>query len=415
MPYKLTDEGGRYLEHGLPEERLVEFLERPTPLSSLKARPDFSIALMWARKKGWIKIEGSNVVPLKKPASYPEMEALREVADGREISEMDTKLLLGRKLITDAKDAYAEARALEGSEVANLTADMIKSGVWKSIRLREYNVSASGKEPFPGKMHPLTLITEQIREAFLDMGFTEASGPLIESSFWNFDALYQPQDHPARDMADTFYMSSPSSCRLPSPALVNAVKKAHETGGGTGSTGWRYRWDPAVARKPVLRTHTTPVSARSLTGLELPAKVFCIGRVFRNEAIEYKSLPEFTQVEGIVADESVTFRDLLGCLKDFYSRMGFERVRFRPGYFPYTEMSVEPEVWFPAKKAWIELGGAGMFRPEVTKPLGVSCPVLAWGLGLERLAMLMLDLKDIRNFYYRNDLAMLRRAPIWLS
>jgi len=414
MPYKLTDEGKRYLEHGLPEERFIIFLERPMSISSLKAMPDFSIALMWARKKGWVTVEENMVTPLKKPASYPEMEALREVADGRDISETDEKLLLGRKLITDAKDVYAEVKALEGSEVANLTADMIKSGVWRNIRLREYNVAAAGKAPFPGKLHPLSLIIEKIREAFLDMGFTETAGPLVESSFWNFDALYQPQDHPARDMADTFYMTTPSSCRLPSPMLVNAVKEAHENGGGTGSTGWRYNWDPNVAKKPVLRTHTTSVSARTMHGLKPPAKAFCIGRVFRNESIEYKSLPEFTQVEGIVLDEHVTFRDLLGYLREFYSRMGFEKVRFRPGYFPYTEMSVEPEVWFPAKKAWIELGGAGMFRPEVTKPLGVSCPVLAWGLGLERLAMLMLDLKDIRNFYYRNDLGMLRRAPIWL-
>jgi phenylalanyl-tRNA synthetase alpha chain len=241
----------------------------------------------------------------------------------------------------------------------------------------------------------------------------EAEGPFVESSFWNFDALYQPQDHPSRELADTFYMKFPSSSKLPDKRLIDAVKKAHQDGGNTGSTGWRYSWDEKIAAQSILRTHTTAVSARMLTKIEPPAKVFCIGRVFRNETLDFKHLPEFTQVEGIVADENVGFRDLLGYLREFYLRLGFKKIRFRPSYFPYTEMSVEPEVYLEERKEWLELGGSGIFRPEVTRPLGIDCPVLAWGLSLERPIMLKLALNDIRNFYHKNDLQLLREIS-WL-
>jgi phenylalanyl-tRNA synthetase alpha chain len=412
--YQLTEEGRRYLQEGLPEERLLKVLKVPRPISGLKGLPDFNIGMMWAKKKGWVKVESGRLVPIKKTRTSQETALIRAVSEGKEITRAEVKLLLSRNIVEEARDVYSHVRKLEGKTVANLTADMVRSGVWKKVRLRPYNVSAPGKPPFPGKRHPLTILMEKTREIFFDLGFQEASGPLVESSFWNFDALYQPQDHPARDLADTFYLSVPSTARLPGKGLVDAVKKVHENGGNTGSTGWKYAWDPGLARRPVLRTHTTAVSARSLLEIEPPAKVFCIGRVFRNEAIDYKSLPEFVQVEGIVVDENVGFRDLLGYLKEFYLRMGFEKIRFRPAYFPYTEMSVEPEVYFPSRKSWIELGGAGIFRPEVTQPFGIDCPVLAWGLGLERLAMLKLGLKDLRDFYYRNDLGLLRKAPIWL-
>jgi phenylalanyl-tRNA synthetase alpha chain len=230
----------------------------------------------------------------------------------------------------------------------------------------------------------------------------------VESSFWCFDALFQPQDHPARELADTFYMKNPAKTVLPKK-IVPKVRSAHENG-TAGSSGWGYKWSEDVSRRPVLRTHTTAVSARRRSELTPPAKVFCVDRAFRNETLDYKHLMEFHQVEGIVVSEDVTFNHLLGYLKEFYQRLGFDKVRFRPAYFPYTEMSVEPEVWMPSRKSWIELGGAGMFRPEVTEPLGIECPVLAWGLGLERPAMLALEMDDMRTFY-RNDADWLADAP----
>ncbi len=178
----------------------------------------------------------------------------------------------------------------------------------------------------------------------------------------------------------------------------------------TGSEGWGYSWDIEVAKQSVLRTHTTCVSARHLAEHEPPLKMFSVGRVFRRETITYKHLPEFHQVEGIVAAEDITFRNLLGILKEFYHKLGFE-VRFRPAYFPYTYLSVECEIYLPHKETWIELGGAGMFRPEVLEPLGVETPVAAFGLGIERLAMLRLDIKDIR-MLYKSDIGWLRHLPV---
>ncbi len=410
--YKITKEGKRYLKEGFPETKLMSILRRPMKISELRNKVEnFNIALAWAKKRGWVDVKSNVVIPVKKSVTekLEEQIALKNLSEGKKVEEKMISLLLKRKLIEKKRRPLQVKR-----EVSKLTQDLIKTGLWKRVKLKPYNVEIIGKRVYPGKKHVITYYIEKIRNIFFDMGFKEVEGPLVESSFWNFDALYQPQDHPARELADTFYIKKPSVCDLPEKRIVNAVKIAHENGGNTGSTGWRYEWSVDVAKRPVLRTHTTAVSARALTSLEPPAKIFCIGKVFRNETIDYKHLCELTQVEGIVVDENVSFRDLLGYLKEFYMRMGFEKIRFRPAYFPYTEMSVEPEVYFKDKKEWIELGGAGIFRPEVTRPLGIDCPVLAWGLGLERIVMLRTGINDIREFYYKNDLKFLRGVNPWL-
>jgi phenylalanyl-tRNA synthetase alpha chain len=199
---------------------------------------------------------------------------------------------------------------------------------------------------------------------------------------------------------------------LPEKKIVDKVKASHEA-------GWKYPWSAEEARKTILRTHTTAVSARYLAKLDETLKkgggkgkkYFCVGRVFRNEATDFKHLAEFHQVEGIVAWDGANFRHLLGLLKEFYTRLGFEKIRFRPSYFPYTEPSLEIEVFFEGRKEWMELGGAGILRPEMTKPLCGVYPVLAWGLSLERPMMLMEGLDDIRTFY-KNDLDWLKGSKI---
>lgn len=308
--------------------------------------------------------------------------------------------------------AAVDLGAAKPGKMGQLTSVMLESGTWKKAEFREYDINAPSETIHPGRPHPLRLMIERVRHAFLNMGFTESAGPWVESSFWCFDSIFVPQDHPARDMADTFYMKTPGKIPLPEKEFVARVKAAHEHG-VAGSAGWRYKWSQKAAESAVLRTHTTSVSARALhSGITPPAKIFCVGKAFRNETLDYKHLSELHQVEGIVFDRNVTFSNLLGYLKEFLSLLGFERVRFRPAYFPYTELSVEPEVFLEEKGEWMELGGAGIFRPEVVVPLtGVDCPVLAWGLGLDRLAMMMLGLKDIRDLY-RNDLAWLRSSPL---
>lgn len=282
-----------------------------------------------------------------------------------------------------------------------LTPEDLRSGLWREITLRPYDVTLKAEEVHPAKIHPLRKIAEQTRRAYLEMGFTEVVSPMVESSFWNFDALFQPQDHPARDMQDTFYMDEPNTTALPKDAaLVERVRRAHEDGGDTGSEGWGYKWSPERARQVVLRTHTTASTIRALARHpEPPLKAFCVGWVCRNETMSYKHLPVFHQVDGIVIDREASLASLLGTLETFYKKMGFKKVKFKPAFYPYTEPSVDVVVYLESRKKWIEMGGSGIFRPEVTEPLGCKHPVMAWGLGLERLAMIRYGLSDIRELY----------------
>jgi phenylalanyl-tRNA synthetase alpha chain len=241
------------------------------------------------------------------------------------------------------------------------------------------------------------------------MGFTEIEGPYVRSAFWNMDALFTPQDHPAREMQDTFYLSEPSRAKLVD-AEVERVQRVHEGDASIGSRGWRNPWSRAVAEQMLLRTHTTVDTVQYLARHPAPpVKVFSVDRVFRNEALDATHLPEFHQVEGVVMEEGANLRQLVGLLRGFYAKMGFERLRVRPAYFPYTEPSLEIEVHYNGR--WMELGGAGIFRQEVTEPIGVKHPVLAWGLGLERLAMMMLGLKDVRELYV-SDVEWMRTTPL---
>lgn len=316
----------------------------------------------------------------------------------------------GRKMVEAGIEAVREANLL--------TPEMLKDGSWRNVRFRPYDVTAAAEPVHPGKIHPLVSVFEKTRRVFLEMGFEETESGYVESSFWDFDALFQPQDHPARDMQDTFYVGRPASCRLPDADLVQRVRDTHESGGECGSIGWRYKWSKELSEKTVLRTHTTASTVRALAegsasgaGHGVSRKVFCVGPVFRRETVDYKHLPVFHQVDGIIIDEKATFANLLGTLEAFYRKMGFSKFQFRPAFFPYTEPSVEIFVWSDKKEDWVEMGGAGMFRPEVTEPLGCTSPVLAWGLGLERLAMFTYDLSSIGELY-RARLAWLKGVDL---
>ncbi len=294
-------------------------------------------------------------------------------------------------------------------EITQLTPELIQTGKWRDYELKRYDVKLFAPRVYPAKPHPLTQIIEKIRGIFLMMGFDEVQGDYVVSAFWDMDALFIPQDHPAREMQDTFYLKKPSELAIEDRDYMLKVKEMHENGGGI-SKGWRYEWSEKIAKRAMLRTHTTVNSIRYLyEHREPPVRMFSIGRVFRRENMDSTHLPEFTQIEGIYMDEDANFQVLLGILKEFYSLMGFPTIRFRPSYFPYTEPSLEVEVYYNGQ--WLELGGAGIFRPEVTEPLGIEYPVLAWGLGLERLAMITLGLKDIRELYI-SDIDWLRNSPL---
>jgi phenylalanyl-tRNA synthetase alpha chain len=298
---------------------------------------------------------------------------------------------------------------MEREEVGELTPELLQSGRWRTVGYRRYDVKSFAPAAHGGKRHPMTWYVERVRRVFTEMGFTEIRGNYVEPAFWAFDALFQPQDHPARDALDTFFVEGTLEEELPDPDVVRRVAEAHESGGETGSEGWRYRWDRQEAVKAILRPHTTGLTIRYLQEHpDPPRKAFSIGRVFRRDAIDWKHLPQFTQIEGVVMEEGANLSMLIGVLKEFYRKMGFE-VRVRPGYFPYTEPSLEPEIWFNGQ--WFELGGSGIFRPEVTRPLGIEAPVLAWGLGLERLVMAVEGISDMRQLIW-NDLEWLRNIRV---
>ena len=435
---RLGDEGREYLNIGFPERRLIEAAatEGGIPMSQLtKANlknHEISIALQWVKKKGWGEIEKGTVVLSDKGKRAVDEKGDDELAlhildkGEKNVNELPVdglKMLRERGKLINIREAKSFAvkitadggKALKNPSVSNhsekigaLTHEIIVNKSWKKNEFRPYGLKES-EEDYPAKIHPLRIAEEKIRRIFLDMGFNEVRGNFVESSFWNFDALFQPQDHPARDLADTFYLEGHEH---ELPEHHKRVKEMHESGGDTESTGWQYEWDPKKAMQSILRTHTTVVSARKLTESKIPVKLFSVGRVFRNETLDYKHLAEFYQVEGIVVGEDVNFSNLLWYLKQFYNKLGFKKVRFRPAYFPYTEMSCEPEVYLVEKKEWVELGGSGIFRPEVVKPLlGVEVPVLAWGLSLERPLMMNMGLKDIRTFY-KNDLDWLRKFQV---
>ncbi len=266
-----------------------------------------------------------------------------------------------------------------------------------------------------GRRHFVRQSIEYIKRIWTDLGFREMEGSIVHTAFWDMDSLFIPQDHPARQMQDTFYLKNPKFGKL--PPIYKKVKEVHENGGDTGSTGWQNIWSEDIARELMLRTHTTVLTAQTIAKVkkeDLPVKFFSVGKVFRNESLDWKHLFEFHQVEGFVLDEDINFRGLLGYLKEFFGKMGFKDVRIRPAHFPYTEPSAEIEVLNPIKNEWIELGGCGVLRPEVVKTLlGIDCPAIAWGFGLERIITAYYGITDLREIF-KNDLKQLREMKEWM-
>jgi phenylalanyl-tRNA synthetase alpha chain len=432
---ELTPEGLSYAERGLPERRLYEAVKLdPTTPAELGVKLGLdermlSIALGWAKRKGWVKVEGGLVKALRPPELDEDEIALRELAkrgplrsSHLEVSAECIKRLKERSLISSKPLVEIEARLTDSGlalseapealvEVGSLTPDLLKTGAWTTAKFKPYDVTAEPYIVYPGKKHPYLSFLDEVRDVLISMGFVEQDGPLVETEFWNFDVLFQAQDHPAREIHGSFRVKEPSQGRLEDEGLVERVKRTHEDGWTTGSRGWRYRWSREVAKRLVLRTQTTAVSMRYLASHPSPGvRMFCLSRVFRPDVLDAKHSMEFMQLEGIYGDHGVTLRHLLGIIEELASNLKLGDVKFKPGYFPFTEPSVEGFIKHP-KLGWIEFVGAGMFRPEVLKPLGVGFPVAAWGIGIERLAMVALGVDDIRDLYTRR-LDWLRARPL---
>jgi len=381
LKFKLNDNGLKLLDKPLIEEELVHDLGKGIKeLNSLDDKERLALSNL-KKRKNIVKID------VVKSRSVDVLEK------GAELIESDLNLDL----------------------IEKVTSEIIKKEKWKKKEFREYDIKINVPKIFGGKKHFVNQAKDYAKRIWLDMGFKEMNGPIIQNCFWNFDALFVPQDHPARELQDTYFLDRKG--KLPDKKIVNYVKKAHEKG-ISGSKGWRYKFSEEESKKLVLRTHTTVLSAQTLANLkkeDLPVKYFAVGKNFRNETVDWSHLFELIQLEGIVVGRNLNFRHLISYLKEFFGKMGFTKVRVRPAYFPYTEPSAEVDVYHPKKKKWIELGGSGIFRPEVVEPLlGKDVTVLAWGLGLERSILDFYGIKDIRELY-KNDIKQLREIKNWVK
>jgi len=403
----LTEEGRKYLENGLPEKKLVDLINESIDFNEAKNLVEnFSIAIQWAKRHGWIEIREGRIFLIKRPEIMPEQEALEKISNNEGVDENLVSVLLRRRLIEEDRETLSKrAEKFVGKEVTHLTPELIKTGRWKDVTLKPYSVEFVGKKMHPGKRQPYNQFLMNVRRKLAEIGFIEMTGPIIESEFWNFDALFQPQDHPARDWAQTYSLKYPKKGDLPDKKIVEHVKKSHEK-------SWKYTWSFEKASKLMPRAHGTALSARTLASLpEIPGMYFAIARCFRPDVIDATHGVEFNHCEGIVIDESLTFKSLLGLLKMFATEVGgAQEVKFLSDYYPFTEPSVQMSAKHP-ELGWIEFGGAGIFREELTRPLGINVPVIAWGLGIDRLAMFKLKINDIRELFSQ-DLNWLRSKEI---
>lgn len=293
-----------------------------------------------------------------------------------------------------------QIHSVPAEEISQLTPDMLKDGSWRKYRFRKYTITLRPPRLGIGRRHPYREFLDVVKTKLISMGFQEMRGQLVETEFWNMDALFMPQFHPARAIHDVYFVKHPTHAATAPEPFLSRVAAVHEHGADTGSRGWRYAYDKVRAQRLILRSQGTAVSARTLAANpSIPGKYFSIARCFRYDQVDATHATDFFQVEGIVLGEDIHFRTLLGLLQLFASEMAqAQEMRVFPAYFPFTEPSVELHVRHP-KLGWMELGGAGLFRPEVTIPLGVHVPVIAWGLGLDRMAMVALGIHDIRDLF----------------
>lgn len=437
----LTDEGESYVQKGSPEMQVFKAVSAEgstiEQLQGIVGNADlvkFGVAA--ALRNKFLRMEKRETGNMLLHNVESPRDATREdlvLIKAGQPSSVDKKELDGykkRKLCQPFVRKFFSVQkgphfALERKKAAvDLTPELISSGAWKQTDFKDYNFEAEGKPTDGGYLHPLLKVRSEFREIFLEMGFEEMpTNNFVESSFWNFDALFQPQQHPARDAHDTFFLSDPARAPVIPEAYMQVVKKTHESG-GFGSVGYCYDWKEEEARKNILRTHTTAVSTRMLkklaesmqtTGEFVPKKYFSIDRVFRNEMMDATHLCEFHQVEGMVIDRHLSLGNLIGVIKEFFAKIGIRDVRFKPAYNPYTEPSMEIFGFHPQLNRWVEIGNSGMFRPEMLRPMGIAedVRVVAWGLSLERPTMILYSVNNIRDLMgHKVDLQGVRRSPI---
>ena len=436
VEHDLTELGRSYQRDGMPEERILRQLEADGPLSlpdlgeraGLEQREVGSAFGALARARAVRMDEHKRATAIgAAPATLATARRLLDAAVTGPLRESalpddDKQVLLTLSRRRGARGSFRASdretvfyRLTEpGAQVAAalatgpsgaaeaigpLTPEILASGAWRERGLRPYNVETPPNRVLFGRHNPYASFLDELKDKLVSLGFQEFDGPLVETEFWNCDALFMPQSHSARDIHDVFYVKEPTHTASIPERFLEPVAAVHEHGGRTGSRGWGYRFDGDFTRRLILRSQGTVLSAKALAGAAVPGKYFGVVRCFRYDDVDATHLADFYQTEGIVLSEQANLRTLLGLLELFAKEVAkATEVRFEPGYFPFTEPSVEAWVKHP-QLGWFELGGAGIFRPEVTGPMGVDVPVLAWGLGIDRMALLSLGLDTVRELF----------------
>jgi phenylalanyl-tRNA synthetase alpha chain len=434
--WKLSPEAEGYILQGSPEVQLFKAIPDngidEKGIESFFPKEFLAIAKGKAMQKKLISKDKASGLYMKLVPSITKDDLVEELllvtnASAVNVDERLVKDLAKRQLIEKVKSISLKVEkgksfALERKKVAaDLTKELLDSGEYKVVNFKAINLESIGSDVGGGHLHVLMKVREEFRQNLLELGFSEMpTNRFVESSFWNFDALFQPQSHPSRDMHDTFFISKPAKTLAIPEDYLEKVKKMHEVG-GFGSSGYRYDWKRLEAEKNLLRTHTTAISTRMLYLLGknpngfTPAKYFSIDRVFRNESLDATHLAEFHQVEGVVADYDLSLGDLIGLITEFFKRIGITQLRFKPAFNPYTEPSMEVFGYHPDLKKWTEIGNSGVFRPEMLRPMGLpeNVRVIAWGLSLERPTMIKYRIKNIRELFgHKVKLDMSRNAPM---
>jgi phenylalanyl-tRNA synthetase alpha chain len=452
VAYELTELGQSYAENGTPEERIISFLSEqgaariPDIVASLGLEnKDVGSAYGALSKAGVLAMNVQKQIAVENQDGTPEMKRLRELlvrataATDRTLSqsELDNEeqavldrvskkrgaasapfRLAESEVVTytllPAAEAVQKALAsagITGEEIGQLTPEMIRSGSWRNKSFRAYNINVPPAQTQIGRRNPYSAYLDEVKDKLISLGFQQFDGSLIETEFWNSDALFMPQFHSARDIHDVYQLEYPTHAKEIEEPYLSQVAAAHEDGGDTGSMGWRYNFDRDFTKRLILRSQGTAVSARTLKSAQVPGRYFGMLRCFRPDDVDATHLSDFYQTEGIVLGDDVNLKTLLGLLEMFAVEVaGADDVKYVPGYFPFTEPSVEVHIKHPVL-GWFELGGSGIFRPEVTEPQGVNVPVLAWGLGIDRMALMKLGLDDLRELF-SPDIQSVRRRRV---
>ena len=437
--FEITDLGRELSEKGTVEERAVAFLKD----NGAKTLPEIAAGLGLEQKDigsafGQLSKEGILAMNAEKKAEYTgkelparitltskvlkdaiaadgtlnqdtlskeELDVINSLAKKRGAADAPFRTFTRETVVyqlcgeSDAVTAELKKSGVTGNEIGEITSKMLESGEWKKGTFRGYNISIPPARNIPGRTNPYVSFLESVKDKLCSLGFQEFDGPLVETEFWNGDALFMPQFHAARDIHDAYRIKNPTHAKAIEEPYLSNVAKVHENGGNTGSRGWDYQFDRDFTRRLLLRSQGTVLSAHQLHKAEIPGKYFGIARCFRYDKVDATHLSDFYQTEGIVLGNDVNLKTLLGFLEMFAKEIaGAEEVKYVPGYFPFTEPSIEVHIKHP-KLGWFELGGSGIFRPEVTKAMGVDCPVLAWGIGIDRMALMALGLNDLRELF----------------